>query len=129
MRFRRPAIVYQASGGGQSAPRSRSSKEGQMSGFERTQSTTPRWRTALRAGALAAALAVVVGAPLAAQARDFDHGRAEHGREWRGHEWREHEWREHHPYWGGYYGPRYYAPAYGYYAPGYYAPGLSLTIR
>ena len=96
-----------------------------MSGLERTASTS-RWRTALRAGALAATLAVVAAAPLAAQAHDWDHGG-------RGHEWREHEWREHHAYWGHpYYGPRYYAPAYGYYAPGYYAaPGVSLgfTIR
>jgi hypothetical protein len=99
-----------------------------MSGFERTPSTLPRWRNALRAGAVAAALAVVAGAPLAAQAHDWDHhGRVEHG--WRGHEWREHEWREHHPYWG-YYGPRYYAPTYGYYAPGYVpGPALSFTIR
>ena len=82
-----------------------------------------RWRTALRAGALAVALAVVAGAPLAAQAREGDHGG------WRGHEhheWHEHGWRGDHPYWG-YYGPRSYAPAYGYYAPGY-APGLTVTI-
>ncbi|MBV8169054.1 MAG: hypothetical protein JO021_19830, partial [Alphaproteobacteria bacterium] len=83
-----------------------------MSGVARN--STSRWRKALRVGALAAALGVVAGVPLAAQAHDG----------WRGHErhegWR-HEWREHHPYWG-YYGPRYYAPAYGYYAPGYYAP-------
>jgi hypothetical protein len=86
-----------------------------MSGLVRNTSTTSRWRTALRAGALAAALAVVAGVPLAAQAHDWDH------RGWHGH----HGW-HHHPYGGyGYYGPRYYAPApaYGYYAPGYYAPG------
>ncbi|MBI3517102.1 MAG: hypothetical protein HY060_23975 [Proteobacteria bacterium] len=96
-----------------------------MTGLVRNTSTS-RWRTALRAGALVAALAVVAGAPLAAQAHDRDHG-------WRGHEaWRAHEWREHHGYWGHpYYAPRYYAPTYGYYAPGYYAPGaaLSFTIR
>ncbi len=100
-----------------------------MSGLVRNTSTS-RWRTALRAGALAAALAVVAGVPLAAQAHDWDHGG------WRGreHAWRGHEWREHHAYWGRpYYAPRYYAPSYGYapYAPGYYAPGaaLNFTIR
>jgi len=94
-----------------------------MTGFLRTASTP--WRNALRAGALAAALAVVAGAPLAAQARDWH----EHGG--RGHEhWEHHEW--HHGY-RGYYGPRVYDPAYGYYyapgyAPYYPAPGVSLGV-
>jgi len=99
-----------------------------MSGLVRNTSTSRRWRTALRAGVLAASLAVVVGAPLTAQAHDWDHG-------WRGHEWREHqawrahEWREHHPYWGY----RYYGyPSYGYYgyAPyAYYGPSASLSFN
>jgi len=98
-----------------------------MSGLVRNASTS-RWRTLLRAGALAATLGVVAAVPLAAEAHDWDHG-------WRGREaWRAHEWREHHGWYGhpAYYGPRYYAPTYGYYAPGYYAaPGVSLgfTIR
>ncbi len=100
-----------------------------MSATARDTSTSRRWRTALRAGALAAALAVVAGVPLAAEAHDWDHG-------WRGHEarehaWREHEWREHHPWAYGYYGPRYYgyAPSYYGYAPGYYVnPGVSLNF-
>lgn len=98
-----------------------------MFGLARNLSTSSRWRPALRAGAVAAALAVIGGAPLAAQAHDGDRGR---GHEWRGHE--RHEWREHHPWGWGYYAP---APVYGYnyYAPGYgyYAPGASLnfTIR
>jgi H+/Cl- antiporter ClcA len=95
-----------------------------MFGLARNRSTVSRWRPALRAGAMAAALAVIAGAPLAAQAHEWDHGRGHERREWR-----EHEWREHHHAWG-YYAP---APAYGYYAPGYgyYAPGASLnfTIR
>jgi hypothetical protein len=86
--------------------------------------TTWRWRTALRAGVVAAALAVVVGAPLSAQAFEGPRGGG-HGPAERHEAWRAHEWREHHAYWGGY-GPRYYAPAYGYYAP---APGLNFTIR
>jgi hypothetical protein len=107
-----------------------------MSGLVRNTSTARRWRTALRAGLVAASLAVVAGVPLAAQAHDWDRGGR--GREWGEHRaWREHVWREHHrPYWGGgygYYGPRYYgygyAPSYGYYAPGYYAPGASLSFN
>ncbi len=96
-----------------------------MSALVRNTTTSRRWRSVLRAGALAAALGVVAGAPLAAQAHEWDHGR---GHEFRGHEWRG-GW--HHPYWhGGYWGPRYYAPAYGYYAPGYgyYNPGVSLNF-
>lgn len=96
-----------------------------MSAVERNTSKTGRWRSLLRAGAVAAALAVVAGVPLAAQAHDG--WRGDH-RGWHG--------GYHHPhaYWGPrYYGPRYYAPAYGYYAPGYYAPapgvGLNFVIR
>jgi hypothetical protein len=93
-----------------------------------------RWRTALRAGALAIALAVVVGAPLAAQARE--HGGGEHGgggHAFGGHGyvghgygggWHGHGWGGYHPVWGGYYGPRCY-PGYGPYC---YPPGLAVTI-
>ena len=98
-----------------------------MSGTARTLSTSRRWRTALRAGALAAALAVVAGVPLAAEAHDWDHG-------WRGHEWREHAWREHERF-----APRYayaapvyrYAPAYVAPAPAYVSPwfNFGFTIR
>jgi len=101
-----------------------------MFGLARNRSTVSRWRPALRAGAMAAALAVIAGAPLAAQAHAWDHGRGHERREHR--EWRAHEWREHHPWGWGYYAPAP-APVYGYYAPGYgyYAPGASLnfTIR
>jgi hypothetical protein len=79
------------------------------------RNSTSRWRKALRVGALAAALGVVAGVPLAAEAHDG----------WRGHE----GWHHPHAYWGRpYYGPRYYAPAYGYYAPGYYAPGVGFNF-
>jgi hypothetical protein len=104
-----------------------------MSGFMRSGTAHRRWRTALRAGALAAGLAVVVGAPLTARAAEWEH------QGWRGHEWRDHqEWREHHRPYGGGYGyvaPRYYyAPSYGYYTPapsygyGYAYPGPSFSF-
>jgi hypothetical protein len=89
-------------------------------------SISPRWRSALRAGVMATALVAVAGAPLAAQAREWDH--RGHG----GYHDRYHGW--HHPAGWGYYAP-YGGPLYGYntYAPGYgyYAPGASLnfTIR
>jgi len=101
-----------------------------MLGLARNLSTSPRWRAALRAGVMAAALAVI-GTPLAAQA-DWHHGG-------RGHEWH-HGWHHgwHHPGGWGYYAP-YSGPVYGYdyYAPApapygyYYGPGASLnfTIR
>jgi hypothetical protein len=104
-----------------------------MSGDARNTSKTGRWRSLLRAGAVAAALAVVAGVPLAAQAHDGHRGdyRGDWGRHhghWNGHH-RGYAW-GHRPYYAP---PRYYAPAYGYYAPGYYAPapgvGLNFTIR
>ncbi|HUA53320.1 MAG TPA: hypothetical protein VMB81_14205 [Candidatus Sulfotelmatobacter sp.] len=96
-----------------------------MLGLARNLPTSPCWRPALRAGVMAAALAVI-GTPLAAYA-DWHHGR---DHEWH-HGWH-HGW--HHPEGWGYYAP-YSGPVYGYnyYAPGYgyYAPGASLnfTIR
>jgi hypothetical protein len=114
-----------------------------MSGVVRNTSTSRRWRSVLRAGAVAAALAVIAGVPLAAQAHDgrYDgwrgHDRGWHDG-WRGHDRGWHDgWRGHggphygyRPYYGG---PRYYAPSYGYYSPGYYAPapgvGLNFVIR
>ncbi len=103
-----------------------------MSGLTRPAPTHRRWRPALRAGVLAAGLALVVGAPLTAQAAEWEH----HG--WRGHEWREHhEWHPYaRPYAYGYVGPSYYyGPSYGYYAPaptygyGYAYPGVTLNFH
>jgi hypothetical protein len=100
-----------------------------MTGQMRTRTTSPRWRTALRAAALAASLAVVVGAPLAAEAAPWHGGGGHGGGAWHGGGW--HGGWGGHPYWhGGYWGPRYgYAPAYGYYGYPYVAaPGLTVTI-
>src|SRR4051812_14469779 len=113
-----------------------------MSGVVQNTSTSRRWRSVLRAGAVAAILAVVAGVPLAAQARDGHDGRHYDGRHYDGrhhggsHGWNGHHYGYGHNHWAyrpHYVGPRYYAPAYGYYAPGYYAPapgvGLNFTIR
>jgi len=121
-------------------PRIGSSKEGDMTNILRNLSTA-RWRPALRAGALAVALAVVASAPLAAQARE-EHGGGGGGHGFAGHAYAGHGyvghgygggwhgdgrgWAGYHPGWGwgGYYGPR---CAYGY-GPYCYPPGLAVTI-
>jgi hypothetical protein len=89
-----------------------------MSGFVRPSSTPRRWRTALRAGALAAGLAVVVGAPLAAQAE-----------RWQGSIYVGPSYGYYPPPSYGYYAPSYrygyYGPSYGYYGGYGYAPSYS----
>src|SRR5258708_16508703 len=124
MRFRPSPPVYskhERNRIGCSIPPPRgSAEEGKMSGLIHRISSHRRFGAALRAGVVAAGLALVAGVPVAAQAHDWDRGR---GGEWRDHGWRDHGW-HHRPYWNqGYYAPRYYAPAPRYYAPGYYAPG------
>jgi len=112
-----------------------------MTGFLRNLPTA-RWRTALRAGALAAALALVAGAPLTAHAAGWGghgggghaggggHGFAGHaygGHGFVGHGyggWRGPGWAGYRPGWGGYYGPACY-PGYGPYC---YGPGLTVAI-
>jgi hypothetical protein len=117
-------------------PRIGSSKEGDMTNILRNLSTA-RWRPALRAGALAVALAAVAGAPIAAQAAGYQHGGGGHaygghgyvGHGYVGHGgygWGGHGWAGYHPGWGwrGYYGPACY-PGYGPYC---YPPGVTVAI-
>jgi hypothetical protein len=96
---------------------------------------TARWRTALRAGAFAAALALVAGAPLTAHAAGWGghgggghggggHAYAGHGYVGHGNGWGGRGWAGYHPGWGGYYGPRCY---YGY-GPYCYPPGVTVAI-